>query len=299
MTKPTRAGLAFAFLLAAAALSVFGADVVVLRGGARIELQKPWVRQGNQAILTRADGTLLSVPVSEIDLKATAAARAARAAAKPAPPPGGVLGESQETPAEAAKLSHDGRKARVKITDADVAHVEEPAEGEKKEAEARPTGSGRLEVADWSQEKANGNLVVRGSIRNVGGTPAANARMNVTALDDKGEKIGSAEAGLSKGIVEPGGTVSFTATIAAGERVATSIRFAPQWLATPPPTATPAASSQSPARQATQPPPPPTPYGFGTLYAPPVASAPTTPPDDSHRGYVPEFTKEGQPKVPQ
>jgi hypothetical protein len=239
------------------------------------------------------------VPVSEIDLKATAAARAARAAAKPAPSSGGVLEESQESPAEAAKLSRDGRKARVKITDADVGHVEEPAEGETKEAESRPTGSGRLEVADWSQEKAGGNLIVKGSIRNVGGTPANNARMTVTALDEKGEKIGTADAGLSKGLVEPGATVSFTASIAAGEKVASSIRFAPQWIATPQASATPAASSQGPARQPTQPAPTPTPYGFGTLYAPPVASAPTTPPDDSHRGYVPEFTKEGQPKVPQ
>jgi hypothetical protein len=257
--KLRRAGLVSAILFAAATLSVFGADVVVLRGGARIELQKPWVRQGSQAILTRTDGTLLSVPVSEIDLKATAAARAARAAAKPASPPKGALGESEESPAEAAKLSRDGRKARVKITDADVAHVEEPAEEEKKETESRPTGSGRLEVADWSQEKANGNLIVRGSIRNVGGTPAVNARMTVTALDDKGEKIGTADAGLSKGLVEPGATVSFTASIAAGEKVATSIRFAPQWIATPPPSATPSASSQAPARQPAPPPPTPTP----------------------------------------
>ncbi len=294
----TRACLAFAFLFAAATLA-FAADVVVLKGGARIELQKPWVRQGNQALLTRADGTLLSVPVSEIDPKATAALKAVRAAAKPAPRSTGVIEESQETPAEAARSPHDGRKARIKITDADVSHVEEPAEGEKKEPESRPKGSGRLEVADWSQEKAGGNLIVRGSIRNVGASPAANARMTVTALDEKGQKIGSAEAGLSKGLVEPGASVSFTATIAVGEKLATSIRFAPQWILNPPPAPAAAASSQSAARQPTQPPPTPTPYGFGTLYAPPVASAPTAPPDDSHRGYVPEFTKEGQPKVPQ
>ena len=296
--KSIRACLAFAFLFAAASLG-FSADVVVLKGGIRIELQKPWVRQGNQALLTRADGTLLSVPVSEIDLKATAALKAVRSGARPAPRSGGVIEETQESPAKAAKLSRDGKKARVKITDADVGHVEEPAEAEKKEPESRPTGSGRLEVADWSQEKAGGNLIVKGSIRNVGGTPANNARLTVTAMDEKGEKIGATEAGLSKGLVEPGATVSFTASIAVGEKLATSIRFSPQWIVSPPPAATPAASSQSAARQPTQPPPTPTPYGFGTLYAPPVASAPTAPPDDGHRGYVPEFTREGQPKVPQ
>ena len=45
--------------------SALAAEVVVLRGGTRIELKKPWVRQGNNALLTRADGTLLSVPVHQ------------------------------------------------------------------------------------------------------------------------------------------------------------------------------------------------------------------------------------------
>ena len=290
-----------------AALSAFGADVVVLRGGVRIELQKPWVRQGNQAILTRADGTLLSVPVSEIDLKATAAARAARAAAKPAPSSKGALEAPQESPADAARATaREGRKARVKITDADVAHVEEPAESEKKEP-AAPAEGGRLEVADFTQEKTGGNLIVRGSIRNAGATPATSARMTVTALDQKGEKIASGEAALSKGIVEPGATVSFSATIAVGEKVSASLRFGPQWIAAAPasPAAaaatspTPGPSNQAPATAAAPPQPTPTPYGMGTLFAPPVASAPTAPPDDNHRGYIPEFTKEGQPKVPQ
>jgi hypothetical protein len=265
------------------------------------------VRQGNQALLTRADGTLLSVPVSEIDLKATAAAKAARAAAKPASSAGGALEAPQESPAQAARATaREGRKARIKITDADVAHVEEPAEGEKKEPAASAEG-GRLEVADFTQEKTGGNLIVRGSIRNVGATPATSARMTVTALDQKGEKIASGEAGLSKGLVEPGATVSFSATIAVGEKLSTSLRFAPQWITAAPasPAAaaatspTPGPSSQAPARETGPPQPTPTPYGMGTLFAPPVASAPTAPPDDNHRGYIPEFTKEGQPKVPQ
>ena len=49
-------------------------EVVVLLGGVVIELKQPWVLRGRSALLTRKDGTLLSVPVSEIDLKATAAA---------------------------------------------------------------------------------------------------------------------------------------------------------------------------------------------------------------------------------
>ncbi|MGI0150189.1 MAG: hypothetical protein ACREDF_11745, partial [Thermoplasmata archaeon] len=76
----------FCVILLAAAAGA--ADVVVLRGGLVIPLRRPPMRQGANVLLTRADGTLLSVPASEIDREATAAATtaAARAAAAPAPP---------------------------------------------------------------------------------------------------------------------------------------------------------------------------------------------------------------------
>ena len=94
-------------LLFGAALLGFARDVVVLKGGISIELKEPWVQRGNAALLTRVDGTLLSVPVSEIDLKATAAAKASRAAARP----DAVVVSPPQNPAQAARLSRDGPKA--------------------------------------------------------------------------------------------------------------------------------------------------------------------------------------------
>lgn len=292
-------------LFAAAALA-FAADFVVLKGGSRIELKKPPVRQGTVVMLTRPDGTLLSVPASEIDWKATAAASAAaRASAAPAP----VVTAPPETPAEAARIGRTGAKARVKLTDADVAHVEEvetaPGEKEKKESETR-SGAPRLEIADYTQEKSETDLVVRGSLRNSGGMPASNARMTVTALDEKGEKIASGEAVISSSSFEPGATASFSAKIPLEGKSASSIRFAPQWLApapqTPAPSPTPgpappasgkAASSQNPERRTT-------PYGQGTLYAAPAPSASTSPPADGKSGYLPGMASpENQPKPPQ
>ncbi|MGH9366678.1 MAG: hypothetical protein ACRD3M_03275, partial [Thermoanaerobaculia bacterium] len=89
---------ALVLLMALSAGAAGASDVVVLRGGGRIDLKQPPVRRGNTVLLTRKDGTLLSVPFSEIDQKATAAARAtpagpvtAASAAAPVP----------ETPAEA------------------------------------------------------------------------------------------------------------------------------------------------------------------------------------------------------
>ncbi|HYT92348.1 MAG TPA: thioredoxin family protein [Gemmataceae bacterium] len=118
-------------LLFGAALLGFAGDVVVLKGGVLIELKGPWEQRGIAALLTRVDGTLISVPVSEIDVKATAAAKVFRAAARPdavlvVPPP--------QNPAQAARLSRDRPKARMKISDADVRHGEPaPAEPEKKQ----------------------------------------------------------------------------------------------------------------------------------------------------------------------
>ncbi len=301
MSRVLRAAL-FCCLVAAAALLSAAADVVVLKGGARLDLRKPPERQGSLVLLTRSDGTLLSVQAADIDWKATAAARNAGTSARQEP----AVAASPETPAEAARASREGPKARVKLTDADVGHVaeEEPPSGEKKDAAAHPGGP-RLEVIDYGQEKSGNNLIVHGSLRNSGAAPAANARMTVTAMDEKGEMIASGDAVLANGLVESGGTVAFSVTIAVGEKLVGSVRFAPQWLAPVPPgpARSPGAAAPTPAagRAPSAPTPPPvTPYGRGSLYAAPAAPASTTPPADANTGYIPGMASpENQPKTPQ
>lgn len=302
--KVTRGTLAPLLLFAAGALVFAAGDVVILKGGSRIELQKPIARRGNVVLLTRSDGTLLSVPAGDIDWKATEAARKAAlapargASAVEAPP---------ETPAQAARAGRNGPRARVKLTDADVGHAtdEEPASGPKQEVSPQ-SGSGRLEIVDYQQDRTGGNLVVRGSIRNSGATPTTSSRMTVTVMDEKGEKIATGEAALSNSVVAPGGAVSFSVTIPVGERSTGSIRFAPQWLATAPPgpvaaattPAAPPASAEKPPNKS--PSPAPTPYGLGNLYAAPAPSASTTPPADGKTGYIPNMSSpENQPKPPQ
>ena len=300
---------AFAMVLAVAAP---GSDVVVLKGGERIELQSPPRQQGNNVLLTRADGTLLSVPLSEIDMKATADAR--KAARKPEPTVEAVA----QTPAEAARSGREGPKAKVRVTDADVAHETVQAEagdgapGEKKDA---PKGVARLDVVGYDQSRAGASLIVRGSLRNVGGTHASNSRLTVTALDQNGDVIGTGEGSLSKGSLDPFETVAFTASVPIGEKIVGSLRFQPQWLSAPPPaspaeaaaaqktaaTASQTAAGQAPAAAANQPPAPtPTPYGFGLYYAPPIPPAAIgTPPADGKTGYIPAPSDPAsQPKPP-
>ena len=291
-------------LFAAAVFAFAAGDVIILKGGARVDLKKAPERQGSVVLLTRSDGTLLSVRGSDVDWQATAAARKANGiSGKPDP----AVAVSPETPAEAARASREGPKARVKLTDADVGHVgeEESPAGEKKDAAVKP-GGGRLEVIDYGQERSGTSLVVHGSMRNSGGTPAASARLTVTAMDDKGETIASGEAGLSNGQVEPGGTISFSVTIPVGEKFVGSIRFAPQWLASalpgparsPVPGAAPA-PAPAPAKAAAAPSPVPTPYGQGSLYAAPAPPASLTPSADGKTGYIPGMSSpENQPKPP-
>ena len=294
------------FFTAAAGL----ADVVVLKGGSVITLQHPPVRRGNNVILTRTDGTLLSVPASEIDRAATAA----RNAAPPPPAPASAIPARPATLAEAARATRDVPKARVKITDANVSHSEaaaEPAAGEAAEAaKDAASGSGRIDVAEYTQEKSGDAIVVRGTLRNPGTTPAINVRMTVTALDGKGQVIASGEAGISSASIDPSKTAAFSVTIPLGGKVVGSIRFSPRWASPSPPPAAddPARAPVSPAaapgaapapRSNEPPPPPPTPYGRGTLFAAPPPSAPSVPPADGKTGYIPGASSpSNQPKPP-
>jgi hypothetical protein len=288
-------------------------EVVVLRGGARFELQSPPVRQGNNVLMTRTDGTLFSAPASEIDWKATAEARSAskRPAAAPA------FAAPATTPAEAARASSERGKARVKITDEDVGHVTDtssPADA-RKDITSR-SSTAKLEIADYNQERSGANLLVQGTLRNVGALSALRTRMNVTAVDETGSPINSGEATMSNGTVEAGHSVAFTASIAVGDRIANSVRFTPQWVPEPAPAAAPS-SAASPARPAPAagspesgmaapaasnpaPAPAPTPYGRGLFYAAPPPPAAMSPSADGKTGYVPGAARpEDQPKPPQ
>jgi hypothetical protein len=230
-----RRGLAAAVLFAAAAAFALAGDVVVLKGGEVVRLREPWVRRGNTAYLTRADGTLFSVPVAEIDRNATAVARAAApapSAAQPTPP--------AFTPADAVKNKGEG-KARVKITDADVSHpldLSTPAAAEEKKKELL-AGGAKVEIAEYNQKKEGDALVVTGQLRNPTQQPAEDVKLSVTAIDEKGQPIDAAVASLSKGVIESGMTVQFTAKITVGERIPATLRFAPTWSG-PRPTPAPA-----------------------------------------------------------
>ena len=290
------AAAVFGLLSGAAVL----ADVVVLKGGTVIPLKQPVVRRGNTAYITRADGTLLSVPATEIDRDATAAAN------RPKDAPAAPAASPASNPADAARSPRDGQKAKVRITDADVSHpLEYPEAGDAaKDKDKKDQGSGaaRVEVADYTREMNGAQLMVRGSVRNPGQGPAENVRLSISAFDEKGQPIDGQTASLSKGTVDPGATVEFTAALNVGEKTIGSLKFQPQWT-TPKPPPAPAAPGQAAAAggapATTAPKPVPTPYGRGTLYAAPQANASTERPTDSNTCYLPGVSSpDNQPKPP-
>ena len=251
MTTVTRLIVALA-LLSGPASAV--AETIVLRGGLRLELKGPPVRKGNTLLLTRTDGTVLAVPVLEVDARATAAARSE--ASSPAPAPAAPA----TTLTEAARAARDVPRARMRITDADVSHTEAAATSSAKPeaaAAAKPdlasAGVGRVEVLGHTQNRSEDGIFVQGTLRNPGATPAVNVRMSVTALDPKGQVVGSGEAGISNGVIEPSATVSFSVTIPVKAQSVGSIRFAPRWVSPELPAA-PGIAPTPPGPAAAQPP---------------------------------------------
>ncbi len=323
--RTLRLMLALGLVASAAAAS----DVVVLRGGTRIELKSPPMRQGNNVLLTKKDGTLLSVPYSEIDTGATAAAKAApapstKASAAAAPVP--------QTMAEAARATQGGPKARVHLTDADVGHElapTGPGDATTADGAAAPASGGdsRVDVVDYSQSKAGDNLIVKGVLRNLGMRTALNVRLAVTPHDEKGQPIDTVEASVSNGTLEAGKSVGFTATVPVGKRTVGVMQFSPRWTpqATPAEVAAAAAGSSggtgpavlpgaggsgsasasaaaaaAPAPAASRPAPTPVPYGQGVLYAAPAPNAPSVAPADGKTGYIPgAASPDNQPKPPE
>lgn len=296
----TRFALA-AFAVFIAAFVFAESNVVVLRGGKTLQLAKPYVQRGSQAIVTLTDGTVLSVPVSEIDRAATQAARAKASAAAPSPAP-------PQTPVEAAKAQKAASKAKVKLGDSDVSHpLGDDSAGA---APAEGAGEAKVDVAEWEQTVTPEGLVVKGSVRNSGKGQAENLALSISAKNEAGKSVATSSATLASGSLEEGASASFSATLPLKARAA-SLQFRPSWstavttqkreLAGSPKSEGEKGENRTVAPPPPAAPPPPeekTTYKPSPDYAPPAANAPTSAPDDNHTGYIPGVHEEAPPPPP-
>lgn len=191
---------------------LFG-DWLVTVDGAKVETEGAWTVKGRQVVFTLPSGTLSSMRLSEVDLDKSASltAEARKPKVKPPPPP--------------------PRKSVLKLTDADVAHVDpdsfpDPALESPDSAEGSATESGsdsgsssasgqstRIEVENWAQEEstARGGWIVTGTLRNTASGELRGVALSVHALDSEGEVMALAQADVASTVLALGGTTGFSA----------------------------------------------------------------------------------------
>lgn len=274
------------------------ADQVVLRDGRTLETKKPPVIKGRQAILTLADGKLVSIPAAEIDAEKTAAAakKAAEAKAAPPPPPAAA-----PTLVEAARATQAARKASVVLTDQDVARGW--AEGAMSEEEK---GDAEVVVGAVTTKQDGPAYSIEGSVQNTGKETALGVVVTIEAFAGEGKPVATAFGTLAKDDLEPGEKAEFRARIETDKAV-TRFTYLPRWKApVRAPEDSAARDAQKPAAGAGEegarpaPTPEPTPEPppqRNPDYAAPPANAPVGAPAQPGGTYLPPPSSD-QPKPP-
>ncbi len=256
------------------------ADEIWLKDGRSITTKKPVVTKGANALITTADGVLVSVPLAEIDQEKTAEAKLRAASPTPVPTPNLM---KPMTPAEAARQK-SGRKAVVVLTDDSVAH----GFGEDTSGRKPSDGEGRVEVANTSATRGKDGYTFTGTVINNGSGPVSGVSVTIESVGRDGKTFSSAFASVAKDSLQPGEKSTFTAS-APLEGEAASFRYMPRWQASIPVSAPDAkgtgggsgAKGGAAAAAEGEPTPAPTPPPAPTLVpiqrpdvAPPSANAP-------------------------
>ncbi len=296
--------------------SLFAADVI-LKDGQSIATKKPYVVKGKMAILTRTDGSLVSIPVEDIDVKKTAAAAKVRPAA-PEPEPTSAAPKKATTPAEAARAKA-GKRSSVVLTDADV-RSSTPAEpdGEKTEK-----GDGAVTISGANATRTKSGYSINGSVVNSGKGDVRGVSVTIELVGEEGKTLLTTQGTLAKDALAPGEKSTFTTEVE-WETEAKSFRYIPSWQVTmsvkaaepgggasakkpapasstktsPPPEVNPAPGSQ-PGQERPDP-PRPTPQVIPRPdVAPPSANVPVGAPSTPGGVYVPRpsDSQPGQPKT--
>jgi len=198
------------FCLALLTAGAAGADVLVTTDGTVVETKGPWQQRGKMVVFTLENGKLASLRAEDVDFEATERWRSELDEVAPAEAP---------APAEAAK-------ARIVLTDADVAHVDpdfyptDPAEpgaalgddDETADPEADPATQSQVRVTAWDQdEPADGRgRRVFGTLRNDGNNYATDISVQVTVYDNEGAIVGTQATTPVATALRPGESTTFS-----------------------------------------------------------------------------------------
>ncbi len=205
-----RRAVGLALLFGAALAVAISADVIVTTDGTVIETDGGWERRGRVIVFTRAGGGLEALRVDDVDFEATERRRLAEPAAQTQP------------------ASAQPKKARIVITDSDVAHSPasseevatvdaraggtESADGTPAETTAAPTTSTGVRVIAWDDdEPADGEgRRVFGTLRNDGNSFAADISVEVSVFDNDGAVVGTQRTDPVRKSLRPGESTTFS-----------------------------------------------------------------------------------------
>ena len=195
-------------------------DWLVTTDGSRIETDGPWTERG-RTVVFESDGQLMSLRLADVDLEASRALTAEAEAAKrrPAPPPPpprpSVL---RLTDADVAHVDDDPESEEAGSPDAPLDAADGDADGEDADDSVSPTvgdgdGESGVAVTEWSQEIDDSGIgvTVSGTLENDGDGAAVGVSVVVTARDIEGDALATTIAQLGTTSLMPGETTRLIA----------------------------------------------------------------------------------------
>jgi hypothetical protein len=174
------------------------ADWLVTSDGTRIETEGPWeVRQG-MVVFSRADGSLASMRLSDVDVDASG---------------------SEGPPSEPGRPAADPKPANPEpilvLTNRDIPRAQTESLPPSDDRGANP-GRGdrrgkRLTVTAWTvvESDAGEPVEIVGRLSNVGQRPAKRLGLVLIFLDRRGEEVGNGRAHLDDTDLRPGESTLF------------------------------------------------------------------------------------------
>jgi hypothetical protein len=205
-----RQSCAIALLGLAFTTGLVAADVLVTTDGSVVETDGPWQQRGKMVVFKLENGQLSALRAADVDFDATARWQA-------------ELADTGEAPSPAAPAAP--AKARVVLTDADVAHsspaLEEPsseaagageASGPTSDSAADPSTQSAVRVTTWDEEEpADGRgRRIFGTLRNDGDSFATDIGVEVTVYDDDGAIAGVGTTPATVTSLRPGESSTFS-----------------------------------------------------------------------------------------
>jgi hypothetical protein len=186
--------------MVAGLLAATGADAatVVLKGGRQLDVASVR-RQGNNFVVTHANGRVEAYPAAAVDLEATRIANEV-----PAPPPSPAPALGPHSPFFGAQASPG--KPVIVVTDDDVQHVVPPDEDEAAwtvKPQSQAPAEGQVTLIDYGKQRLeDGSWEISATVINSGRSPVAGISADVRLMDAEGKVIGSG-TGTMEGTLAP------------------------------------------------------------------------------------------------